>query len=154
MVRRWDKVVCMLIGEYRHTIDEKRRISIPSNFRQKLGKKIVITRGLDNCLFVYPLKEWQSISDKLALLGMGQADTRGINRFILASAIETSIDSIGRIIIPDHLISFAKIKSKVVFAGVHNRIEIWDEKTWDTYTTKIMSQADDIAQKLGDIGAL
>lgn len=144
----------MLIGEYRHTLDNKNRISLPSKFRKELGKNFVVTRGLDNCLFIYSQKEWKTISQKLGELGMGQSDTRGFNRFMLAGAIEVSVDSVGRILIPDHLKSFANIDTKVVFAGVYNRIEVWNESSWDSYTQQVVKSADQMAEKLGDIGAL
>jgi MraZ protein len=143
----------MLLGEYTHTVDEKNRISLPSKFRKEIGKKIVITHGLDNCLFLYPLKEWQKISVKLSELGMGQADTRGFNRFMLAGAVETEVDAIGRILLPDFLREFASLKTKVVFTGVHNRVEIWNDKLWKEYKEKIQKQADLMAEKLGAIGA-
>lgn len=143
----------MLLGEYTHTVDEKNRISLPSKFRKEVGKKIVITHGLDNCLFLYPLKEWEKISQKLSELGMGQADTRGFNRFMLAGAVEADVDTIGRILIPDFLKDFADLKNKVVFTGVHNRVEIWNEKNWKEYKSKIEKQADMMAEKLGEIGA-
>ena len=144
----------MLIGEYKHTIDDKKRISLPSKFRSQIGKKIIITRGLDKCLFIYSIAQWKEISKKFGELGMGQADRRGLNRFMLAGATEVSVDSVGRILVPEYLKDFANIKSKVVFAGIYNRIEIWDESSWNKYTSKVMSEADDIAEKLGDIGAL
>lgn len=144
----------MLIGEYKHTIDDKKRISLPSKFRKQVGKKVIVTRGLDKCLFLYPINEWKEISKKFGDLGLGQADRRGLNRFMLAGATEVSVDSVGRILIPEYLKKFANIKSKVVFAGVYNRIEIWDETSWNRYTNKVMKEADDIAEKLGDIGAL
>ncbi len=144
----------MLIGEFKHTIDDKKRISLPVKIRKEIGKKIIITRGLDNCLFMYPIKEWEKISEQLGSLGMGQSDTRAFNRFMLAGAIEVAIDSVGRILIPEHLKNFAKIKSKVVFAGLHNRVEIWDEKSWESYKSKVLQKADEMAQKLGDIGAI
>ncbi len=144
----------MLIGEYKHTIDEKKRISIPSKFRKILGKKLVITHGLDNCLFIYPIKEWNNIAAKLGELGMGQADRRGFNRFILSGASEISIDSVGRILIPEHLKQFAKVKTKVVFAGVYNRIEVWDEAMWENYKTGVVKNADQVAERLGEIGAI
>lgn len=144
----------MLIGEFKHTIDDKKRISLPIKFRKAVGKKIIVTRGLDNCLFLYPTKEWEKISEQLGSLGMGQADTRAFNRFMLAGASEINVDSVGRILIPDHLKQFAGIKNKVVFAGVHNRIEIWNEKTWEDYKNKVLKGADEMAEKLGDIGAI
>lgn len=144
----------MLIGEYTHTIDDKNRVSLPSKFRKEVGKKVVATHGPDNCIFMYSEKEWMKISEKLESLGNGQADTRGFNRFMLAGAVEIDVDAIGRILLPDFLKEFAGLKEKVVFAGVHNRIEIWNEKKWTDYKKMIRSQADGLAQKLGDIGAL
>ena len=142
----------MLIGEYTHTVDEKKRISLPIKFRNEVGRKVVATHGLDNCIFLFPLKEWEKISSKLALLGIGQADTRGINRFMLAGAAEIEVDSVGRILIPDHLREFANIKARVVFAGVHNRIEVWNDKAWSEYKKRMEKQADAVAEKLGEIG--
>lgn len=144
----------MLIGEFKHTVDDKKRISLPIKFRKEIGKNIIVTKGLDNCLFLYPLKEWKNISEKLGSLGMGQSDTRGFNRFMLAGASEVSVDSVGRILIPDHLKSFAGIENKVVFAGVHNRVEIWDDARWETYKTSVLKDADKMAEKLGEIGAI
>ena len=144
----------MLIGEYTHTLDPKRRLSLPSKWRRELGKKLVVTRGLDNCLFVYPLAEWKKITDKVAELPLGQAGTRGFNRFFLSGAVEAEVDSVGRILVPDFLHEFAGLSNKVVLAGIHTRVEIWDEKKWTQYKKAIEGQADELAEKLGDIGVL
>src|SRR3989344_6370578 len=121
----------MLIGEYRHTIDPKKRISLPAKIRKELGKNVVITHGLDNCLSVYPMSEWEKVSLKLRGLSMGQADTRGFNRFMLSGAALVEIDSLGRILIPDFLREFGKLRNRVVLIGVNDHLEIWDEKMWD-----------------------
>ena len=142
----------MLLGEFTHTLDSKKRIAVPSKFRKELGSKVVLTHGLDNCLFVYPMKTWNGVAQKLAGLSMGQADTRSFNRFMLAGAIETDVDSIGRILVPDFLKEYANLKEKVVVTGVHDRVEIWDEKRWQQYKARIAAQADQLAQKLGEIG--
>jgi len=144
----------MLIGEYKHTLDPKKRLSLPSKWRKELGKKLVITRGLDNCLFVYTLKEWHKITEKIGQLPLGQADTRGFNRFFLSGAVEVEVDSVGRILVPDFLKEFAKLDSKTVLAGIYNRIEIWDENKWEEYKRKIENQADALAEKLGEVGVL
>jgi MraZ protein len=144
----------MLIGEYKHTLDPKKRLSLPSKWREELGKTLVVTRGLDNCLFVYPLKEWQKITDKISELPLGQADTRSFNRFFLSGAVEVEVDSVGRILVPDFLKDFGKLESSVVLTGVHSRVEIWDEKRWETYKSSIEQQADALAEKLGEIGVL
>lgn len=143
----------MLIGEYIHTLDEKKRVSMPSKFRKEVGKKAVMTRGLDNCLFMYEWNEWQKIAQKLSDLGMAQADKRSFNRFLLASAVEVEIDSVGRFLIPDYLRDFASLEGKVVFAGVGNRLELWNEKKWNDYKKNIEKQADMLAERLGEIGA-
>jgi MraZ protein len=144
----------MLIGEYKHTLDDKKRISLPVKFRSQVGKKIIITHGLDGCLFLYPGAEWKKISEKLGNLGMGSADNRGFNRYMLASAVEIDVDSVGRILIPENLRSVSKIKDKVVFTGVYSRVEIWDEKAWEVYKSKVLKNADQMAEKLGEIGAI
>lgn len=144
----------MLIGEYTHAQDDKKRISLPSKFRKEIGKTIVVTHGLDNCLFIYSHKEWSKIAEKLGNLSIGQADTRSFSRFILGGASEVEVDSIGRILIPEYLREYAKLSGKVVFAGVHNRIEVWNEGAWISYKKAIRGEADRLAQKLGEIGAI
>ena len=144
----------MLIGEYKHTLDPKKRLSLPSKWRGELGSTLVITRGLDNCLFVYPQREWEKITEKIGQLPLGSADTRSFNRFFLSGAVEVEVDSVGRILVPDFLKVFAKLDTKVVLAGVHDRVEIWDENRWTEYTTRIEAQADALAEKLGEIGVL
>ncbi len=144
----------MLIGEYTHTLDSKKRSSLPSRFRKELGKKLVATHGLDHCLFLYPQKEWDKISSKIADLGMAHADTRGFNRFILAGAVELEVDSAGRILLPEFLCKFAGLKDKVVFAGVHNRVEVWDKLRWQKYKQQIEDQAEEMSEKLGQAGML
>jgi MraZ protein len=144
----------MFLGEHTHALDEKKRLTLPVKLRQAVGKKIVVTRGLDGCLFLYPNKEWQGIAGKLGSLGMGQSDTRGFARFMLAGAVETEVDSAGRILVPEHLREFAAIKTSVVVAGVHNRLEIWDESRWKSYAASVAKAADAMAEKLGQVGAI
>lgn len=144
----------MLIGEYLHTLDGKKRISLPSKFRREVGRQVVITRGLDACLFMFSKKAWEKIAEKVSNLPVGQADTRGMSRFLLAGAVETDVDSAGRILIPDFLKEFAGLKSRVILAGVSDRVEIWNEKTWEEYKRRIEKGADQMAQTLGDLGIL
>ncbi len=144
----------MLIGQHVHTLDPKKRISLPAKFRKELGKKVVLTNGLDNCIFVYSVKEWQSIASKLGNLGFGNASTRSFNRFLLGGAEEVEIDSAGRILVPDFLKDFAQLKEKVVLTGVQNRVEIWDETRWSTYVKAVSKEADSLAEKLGEVGLL
>jgi MraZ protein len=142
----------MLIGEYKHTIDTKKRLAIPAKLRKELGKGAVLTRGLDNCLALYPLKEWQGMAKKLVQLPSGQIDVRGFNRIILAGAVSVESDKLGRILVPDYLKKYASLKKNVVIAGVYNRLEIWDEVKWENYKQKTEKEVGNIAQRLGDLG--
>lgn len=144
----------MFIGEYEHALDEKNRVSLPKPFRTGLGKKVVMTRGLDNCLFVYSRSSWEKVAAKLQELSFAAADTRGFNRFILSGAAEVEVDAAGRILIPEHQRVFADLQKQVVFAGVSDRVELWDKTKWDTYKAAIEKKADALAEKLGEIGAL
>lgn len=144
----------MFIGEYSHTLDPKKRLALPVRFRKELGNKVVITRGLDRCLFMYPLSSWEEISKKLRALPIGGVDTRGLSRFMLSGAVEVEVDGAGRILIPDFQKRFASLGNKVVLAGVSDRIELWNEKAWSAYTKRIEKDADRMAQKLGDLGVL
>lgn len=143
----------MLIGEYKHNVDAKKRLAIPAKFRKELGDKVVVTRGLDNCLFVYTLAEWEKVAEKLSELPIGSADTRNFSRLVLSGAMDIEVDALGRILLPDYLKEFAGLKDKVVVAGVYKRLEIWDEKSWGTYKERIEKQTDVLAEKLGEIGA-
>ena len=144
----------MLIGEYRHAIDSKRRVALPAKFRQALGRKVVITRGLDACLFVFSVTQWRSIVEKLNRLSMGQADSRAFGRYLFAGAAEVEVDTLGRILVPSELAAHAKLSAKTALIGVNDRCEIWDEATWDTYRVSVEKEADRVAEKLGDIGVL
>ena len=144
----------MFIGEYEHNLDEKNRISLPKNFRTSFGKKLVMTRGLDNCLFAYSRQSWEKVAKKLEELSFAQADTRGFNRFLLSGAAEVEVDNAGRILIPEHQRAFAGLKKRVVFAGVSDRVEVWDADRWESYKAKIEKDAERMAEKLGEIGAL
>ena len=144
----------LLIGEYEHTLDEKKRISLPKNFRTALGRKVVMTRGLDNCLVMFPTKAWTKMAEKLQSLSFVDADTRGFNRFMLSGAAEVEIDGVGRILIPEHQKAYAGLDRNVVFAGISDRVEIWDATRWKSYKERIEKDAERMAAKLGEIGAL
>ena len=143
----------MLIGEYKHSIDAKKRMAIPAKFRKELGKKAVITIGLDKCLVVYPLSEWQKLAEKLNALPMGQSDARRFARLMFGEASEVEIDSLGRILIPETLKNYAGLKNKVIITGVYNRLEIWNEESWQAYKNRLEKETDVLAEKLGEIGA-
>jgi MraZ protein len=144
----------LLIGEYEHTLDDKKRVSLPRSFRAAMGKNIVVTRGLDHCLYAYSHAAWEGLAKKLQSLSMVNADTRGFNRFMLSGAAEVDVDGVGRILIPDHQKAFAGLKKRIVFAGISDHVEIWDAQAWSTYKTQIEKNADKMAAKLDQIGAL
>src|SRR4030042_2630926 len=135
----------MLIGEFSYTIDQKKRIATPSKFRKELGKKAVITRGLDNCLAVYPIEEWKKLTKKLENLPNSQTDARGFARIMLSGAIDAALDKLGRILIPDYLKNYAAFEKNVVIIGISNRLEIWDEIKWQQYRQKTEKEIGDMA---------
>jgi len=142
----------MFIGEYSHSIDPKKRLAIPSKFRSDLKNKVVITRGLDKCLFVYPMKVWQEIAGKLGTLPVGEAGTRSFIRLMLAGAADAELDKQGRILIPDYLKQYANLNKNVIIAGIYNRLEIWDDKKWKLYKKQAEKNTDEIAEQLGKLG--
>lgn len=145
-------ITIMFIGEYSHTIDEKGRMAVPSKMRKDLGSGAVITRGIDNCLWLFPKKVWQQLAEKLASLPMTDTNSRAFSRLMLAGAIEVEFDSQGRALVPNYLRSFAKLKKNVVIAGLYNRLEIWDQNEWQEYKTKIEKSTDTIAKHMADLG--
>lgn len=142
----------MFIGEYSYTIDPKGRIAIPSKLRKTLMKGAVLTRGLDNCLFVFSLEDWHQMAEKIKALPLSQANSRAFSRLMLAGAMDVKLDNQGRILIPDYLRKYAGLRKKIVLAGVYNRLEIWDEKEWKKYKEKTEKESGDIAERLGDLG--
>lgn len=142
----------MFIGEYSHSIDPKKRLALPSKFRKELGSKVVITRGLDKCLFIYPLKTWNEIAEKLGTLPMGESGTRSFVRLMLAGATDVDVDSQGRVLLPEYLKEYAGMDRNVTVAGLFNRLEIWDEEKWRTYRTSAEENTDEIAEQLGKLG--
>lgn len=142
----------MFIGEYRHTIDSKKRLALPSRFRAELKGKVVVTRGLDKCLFVYPIKTWEELAGKLGTLPVGESRTRSFIRLMLAGAVDAPVDKLGRILVPEYLKKYAALKKSIVVAGIYNRLEIWDEKNWDGYKAGAEKNTDEIAEQLGRLG--
>lgn len=142
----------MFIGQYSHSIDPKKRLAVPSKFRKQLGIKVVITRGIDNCLFVYPIKDWNELAEKLSKLPISKSNTRAFSRLMLAGAMDIEIDSQGRILIPDYLKEYAALKDKVIIAGLFNRLEIWDEEAWNTYKNSTEKESSNIAEQMGELG--
>ncbi|MFH1451299.1 MAG: division/cell wall cluster transcriptional repressor MraZ [bacterium] len=142
----------MFTGEYKYSLDEKKRLATPPKFRQAIGNKAVITRGLDHCLWLFPLKQWEALAEKISKLPLSQADARGFARLMLAGAMEVSFDNLGRILVPDYLKEYAFLGKKAVVAGVYDRIEIWDESKWEEYKEKTENEVGDIAERLKELG--
>lgn len=141
----------MFMGEYHHSIDPKGRLIVPSKFRDGLGQNFVITKGLDNCLFVYPMEEWLVIEKKLKSLPFTKADARAFVRFFFSGANECELDKQGRILLPSTLREYAKFDKDVVIIGVSSRIEIWSKELWENYSESEDMDYEEIAEKLQDI---
>jgi MraZ protein len=145
-------VIFMFIGEYQHGLDAKGRIIIPSKFRAALDEHFVITRGLDQCLFVYPKKEWETFEEKLKALPLTKRDARAFTRFFFSGANECEFDKQGRILIPNNLREYAEIEKDAVVIGVANRVEIWSKKSWEAYNQSDLLSSDSIALKMEELG--
>lgn len=140
----------MFMGEYQHNLDAKGRIIVPAKFRDGLGEKFVLTRGLDQCLFVYPLEEWKILENKLKQLPLTKKDARKFTRFFLSGASECEIDKQGRISIPQSLRTYADLSKACTIIGVSNRLEIWDEAVWQEYVSESEESFAEIAENLMD----
>ena len=138
----------MFIGEYHHSIDDKGILIIPSKFREELGNKFIITRGIENCLFVYSLESWEKIVNKLETLPFTKKDARAFIRFFLSGASEAEFDKQGRINITSPLISYANITKECVVIGTGDRLEIWSEESWNDFFISARDSMSDIAENL------
>lgn len=141
----------MFVGQYAHSVDAKGRLAVPAKFRNEL-KKAVVTKGLENCLVLYPKKQWDVLAGKLAALPISKANSRAFARMMLAGAMDVSVDSQGRIILPEYLRAFAGLDKKVVITGLYDRLEIWDETKWQQYQSETEKNSGEIAEALNDLG--
>ena len=141
----------MFIGEYQHALDAKNRMIIPSKLRDNLGNKFVITKGLDGCLYIYPLKEWEVLEEKLKKLPLTNKDARAFVRFFFSGACEIELDKQGRGLIPQNLKEYAKIEKEIISIGVLTRIEVWSKEKWQEYNESDMD-FDSIAEKMTELG--
>ncbi|MBK3494496.1 division/cell wall cluster transcriptional repressor MraZ [Viridibacillus sp. YIM B01967] len=140
----------MFMGEYQHSIDAKGRLIIPAKFREHLAEGFVITRGLDNCLFGYPILEWRKLEEKLKQLPVTKKDARAFTRFFFSGATEVEVDKQGRINIPSNLLTHANVQKDCVVLGVSNRIEIWSKEAWQNYFAESEESFNDIAENMID----
>jgi MraZ protein len=141
----------MFIGEYQHAVDNKNRMIIPSKFREGLGSKFVLTKGLDGCLYAYTMEEWSILEEKLKKLPLTNKDARAFVRFFFSGANEIDIDKQGRALIPQNLLEYAGIVKDIVSIGVSTRIEIWNNEKWDEYNNSNID-FDGIAEKMSELG--
>lgn len=142
----------MFIGEYTHSLDDKGRMNLPAKFRRELQQGIVVTRGIDRCLFVYPRDQWEELAAKFAALPISNKQSRAFARLLLAGAWDAEVDSQGRIAVPEYLREYAGLTKHVVVAGLYNRMEIWDEDKWQTYKAKTEEESESIAEAMGELG--
>ncbi|MEW6243078.1 MAG: division/cell wall cluster transcriptional repressor MraZ [Bacillota bacterium] len=140
----------MLIGEYQHAIDEKGRLTMPSKLREHLGDRFIIARGLENCLFVFPMPEWERLQRRLTQLSLTKSDARAFTRFLFSGATEGEFDRQGRVLIPQNLREYSSIEKDVVVIGVSTRVEIWSAQNWEDYKRRTDVSYEDIAEKLAD----
>jgi MraZ protein len=140
----------MFMGEYQHSVDDKGRLIVPAKFRESLGSAFIMTRGLDQCLFIYPLSEWQVLEQKLKALSLMKSDARAFTRFFFSGAVECELDKQGRVNIPNNLREHAKLDKDCILIGVSNRVEIWGKESWDAYSRQSEDSFNEIAEKLVD----
>ncbi|MBP5600495.1 MAG: division/cell wall cluster transcriptional repressor MraZ [Lachnospiraceae bacterium] len=140
----------MFMGEYNHSVDEKGRLIIPSKFREELGNEFVITKGLDDCLFIYNNTEWKALEDKLRALPLTNKNARTFARFMLGGAATVELDKQGRILIPQVLRTFASLDKEIVLVGIANRIEIWNKANWEAASN--IDDMESIAEQMADLG--
>jgi MraZ protein len=145
-------MISMFMGEYQHSLDNKGRLIIPARFRERLGESLIVTRGLDHCLFGYPLDEWKNLEEKLKALPMTQADSRAFVRFFFSGAIECELDKQGRIMLPQSLREYAQMEKEIVAVGVSTRIELWSLPLWNEYVAKASESYEVLAEKIVDLG--
>jgi MraZ protein len=143
----------MFIGEYNHNLDEKGRLAIPSKFRALLKGGAVVTRGLDNCLYLYPKKQWTKVAEKLASLPTtSNPAARAYTRSVLGGAMEVDFDSQGRVVLPEYLRTFSSLQKKVVVVGLFDKLEIWSEDNWSKYRNQAEKDNNNLAESLGELG--
>lgn len=142
----------MFYGEFQHTVDPKGRVIMPSTFREELGEKFILTKGLDECLFVYSKTEWNNLETKLKTLPLSNKDARAFVRFFFSGASECEVDKQGRILIPQNLRSYAELDKDIYIIGVSTRVEVWDKAKWETYNGDENLNPDSIAEKMSMLG--
>src|SRR5690606_4271517 len=142
----------LFMGEYQHALDPKGRIFVPAKFREGLGERCVVTRGLDQCLFLYHHSEWTTMEEKLKRLPMTQRDARAFVRFFFSGAVDVELDKQGRVMLPGNLREYAHLSKEAVVIGVSTRVEIWSKEIWESYMETASQSFEAIAEKIVDLG--
>ena len=138
----------MLLGEYEHTIDDKNRLTLPARFREALSEGVVVTRGMDGCLYAYPRADWQEQLSRVSSLDPLSSEGRKLQRHFFSGAAEAELDKQGRIMIPGALLRYAGLEREVVVAGIHDHLEIWDRETWRRELNEVEGSAEHVAERL------
>jgi len=142
----------MLLGEYEHSIDAKGRLAMPSKFRDELGTKFIVTKGLDGCLCVYDMEQWNKLVEKLSSLPSTSKQARAYTRFVLAGACESECDKQGRVVIPASLRKYAGLEKDAIITGVGSKAEIWDAAKWNEYNELNEENINELAEELSGLG--
>ena len=142
----------MFLGEFQHSLDAKGRVTLPAKFREALADGLVITKGMEKCLFVFSRSEWPSLQDKVQSLSLGTKDARQFSRIFFGGATEEELDKQGRVLVPEHLRQYAELDKDAIIVGVSNRLEVWNKENWDAYVREAESSYVEIAEELTDLG--
>lgn len=142
----------MLIGEYQYKMDSKKRLPMPAKLRELLGSRVIITRGLEGCLFVYSMNTWNDVFTKLMQAPQGQLASRGFTRLLLSGANEVELDLLGRVLVPENLKDYAELGKDVVVVGAGNHLEVWNQEKWEKYRERTEKEIGEMAEKLGELG--
>jgi len=142
----------MFLGTFEHNIDDRNRLMLPKKFRGEVGRQAVVTRGLDGCLFLYPVSSWKKIEEKLVNTPLTSKDARSFARHMLSGAMEVEVDKFGRVLLPSYLKEFGGVKESVMILGLGERAEIWDKKRWKEYSEKLDGKSDQVAERLTELG--
>lgn len=142
----------MFLGEYEHTIDDKGRLAIPARFRHELNEGIIVTRGFDPCLQVFPRPTWNTLAQRISGLSLGNEEARNLRRLLFSGASEAEMDRQGRILVPPSIREYAGLNERVVIAGLNTYIEIWSYDRWQNVLSTLDTTASLIAEQLADLG--
>jgi transcriptional regulator MraZ len=140
----------MLLGEHDHTLDDKNRLTLPAKLREELGDGVVVTRGMDGCLFAYAAADWERLAERIRSLDPLSRESRMMQRHFFSGAVKAALDKQGRMVLPAGLLQSAGIEREVTVAGVYDHLEIWDRTKWRTHLHEVEGSAEDVAERLAN----